>query len=71
MLTEFFESPQRIQELRDGPNGCLLEGFADQMCRAGYAEITAVRATFSCFGRAVEVVPDQREGEDSPCVRPS
>ena len=43
MLTEFFESPQRIQELRDGPNGCLFEGFADQMCQAGYAEITARR----------------------------
>jgi integrase/recombinase XerD len=43
MLTEFFESPQRIQELRDGPYGRLLEGFADQMCHAGYAEITARR----------------------------
>jgi integrase/recombinase XerD len=43
MLTEFFESPQRIQEIRGGPNGCLLEGFADQMCQAGYAEITARR----------------------------
>ena len=43
MLTEFFESPLRIQELRDGPDGRLLEGFAEQVSHAGYAEITARR----------------------------
>jgi len=43
MLTEFFESPFRIQELRDGPEGRLLEGFAEELYRAGYAEITARR----------------------------
>ena len=43
MLTEFFESPLRIQELRDGPDGRLLEGFAQELCQAGYAEITARR----------------------------
>ena len=32
MLTEFFESPLRIQELRDGPDGRLLEGFAGKSC---------------------------------------
>jgi hypothetical protein len=41
MLPEFFESPLRIQELRDGPDGRLLEGFAEELCHAGYAEITA------------------------------
>lgn len=43
MLEEFFDSPLRIQELRDGPDGHLLEGFAQELCQAGYAEITARR----------------------------
>jgi len=43
MLMEFFESPFRIQELRDGPEGRLLEGFAEELYRAGYAEVTARR----------------------------
>ena len=43
MLKEFFESALRIQELRDGPDGRVLEGFAQELCQAGYAEITARR----------------------------
>ena len=43
MLEEFFESPCRIQELREGPDGRLLEGFAQELCKTGYAEITARR----------------------------
>jgi site-specific recombinase XerD len=43
MLEEFFESPFRIHELREGPDGRLLEGFAKELCKAGYAEITARR----------------------------
>jgi site-specific recombinase XerD len=43
MLGEFFESPFRIQELSDGPNGQLLEGFARELGEVGYAEITARR----------------------------
>lgn len=43
MLEEFFESAFRIQELRDGASGRLLEGFAQELCQAGYAEITARR----------------------------
>ena len=43
MLAEFFDSPLRIQELREGPEGRLLEGFAEELCLAGYAEITARR----------------------------
>lgn len=43
MLAEFFASPLRIRELRDGPEGRLLEGFAREICHAGYAEITARR----------------------------
>ena len=42
MLAEFFESPSRIQELRDGPDGRLLDGFAQELCQAGYAEITVI-----------------------------
>src|ERR1017187_3680090 len=43
MLADFFESSFRIHELCDGPDGRLLEGFAQDMCRAGYAAITARR----------------------------
>jgi len=28
MFEEFFDRPSRIQSLRDGPDGLLLEGFA-------------------------------------------
>ena len=43
MLSEFFESCSRIQELRAGPDGRVLEGFAREVGQAGYAEITARR----------------------------
>ena len=43
MFGEFFESAFRIQELRDGPDGRVLEGFAQELCQVGYAEITARR----------------------------
>lgn len=43
MLAEFFESALRIQELRDGPNGRVFEGFAQELGQVGYAEITARR----------------------------
>lgn len=43
MLEKYFNSPLRIQELRDGPEGRLLEGFAREIFQAGYAEITARR----------------------------
>jgi hypothetical protein len=43
MLSGFFESSSRIQELRAGPDGRVLEGFAQELCQAGYAEITARR----------------------------
>jgi len=43
MFSEFFESPSRIQELREGQDGHLLEGFAQELCQAGYARITARR----------------------------
>src|SRR5262245_10843052 len=43
MFAKFFESPTRIQELHDCPDGSLLEGFAQELCQTGYAEITARR----------------------------
>jgi integrase/recombinase XerD len=43
MFEEFFDCPSRIQSLRDGPGGPLLEGFAKELCQEGYAEITARR----------------------------
>jgi site-specific recombinase XerD len=41
MFEQFFNSPSRIQELRDGPSGHLLEDFAEELNQVGYAEITA------------------------------
>jgi site-specific recombinase XerD len=41
MLTDYFKSPSRIQELRDGPDGRLFEAFAQELHQAGYAKITA------------------------------
>jgi site-specific recombinase XerD len=43
MLTEFFESALRIESLRAGPAGRLLEAFAQALAHSGYAEITARR----------------------------
>ena len=43
MFEQFFNRPSRIQSLRDGPGGPLLEGFAKELCQWGYAEITARR----------------------------
>jgi len=43
MLVEFFDSPSRIRELRDGSEGRLLEAFSRELCQAGYAVITARR----------------------------
>jgi site-specific recombinase XerD len=43
MLTGYFDSPARIQALRAGPAGGLIETFAHMLSQAGYAEITARR----------------------------
>ena len=43
MFEQFFDDPLRVQELRDGPGGPLLERFAARLFLAGYAEITARR----------------------------
>jgi len=43
MFEEFFDRPSRIQSLRDGPDGLLLEGFAKELWQGGYAKITARR----------------------------
>lgn len=43
MLEEFFDSRFRIQELRSGPGGRLLERFAEELRQTGYAELTARR----------------------------
>jgi len=41
MLEHFFRSHKRIQALREGPQGSLLEGFAEELCRTGYTKMTA------------------------------
>jgi site-specific recombinase XerD len=41
MFERFFDCPLRVQALRDSPGGPLLEGFAEELFQAGYAEITA------------------------------
>lgn len=43
MFEQFFDCTSRIQSLRDCPGGPLLEGFANELCQGGYAEITARR----------------------------
>jgi integrase/recombinase XerD len=43
MLEQFFDSPLRVQALRNGTGGALLEGFAQELSRWGYAERTARR----------------------------
>jgi site-specific recombinase XerD len=43
MLQHFFSSHERIEALRRGPTGSLLEGFAEKLRHAGYAKITARR----------------------------
>ncbi len=41
MFEKFFDSPARVKALHNGPNGRLLEGFADNLYQKGYAKITA------------------------------
>lgn len=43
MLKQFFDSPLRVQALRNGSSGALLEGFAHELCETGHAEIIARR----------------------------
>src|SRR5215469_4567440 len=43
MLSEFFKSRMRIQALRDGPAGSLLESFAQALSQAGYVRRVARR----------------------------
>ena len=43
MLTDLFESAGRVQALRNGPGGTLLEAFAQALVRDRYAAITACR----------------------------
>jgi len=43
MLDQYFDSPFRIQTLRNGPNGPLFEDFAQKLAAAGYAQISARR----------------------------
>ena len=43
MLKQFFESPFRVQAIRNGPSGFLVESFAQDLWDAGYAKITARR----------------------------
>jgi site-specific recombinase XerD len=43
MLSEYFKAPERIRAIQSGSSGALIEGFAEQLFRRGYAEITARR----------------------------
>jgi len=43
MLTDLFESAARIQALRDGPCGTMLDGFTQALTRNGYAPLTIRR----------------------------
>ena len=41
MFEHFFKRPGKIQVLREGPNSALLEGFAEELCQAGYKKAAA------------------------------
>jgi site-specific recombinase XerD len=41
LLSTFFDSARRIQQLRNGPGGQLLEGFGRQLSQSSYAKITS------------------------------
>ena len=41
MLSELFNSPVRLQELRGSPAGPSLDGFARQLCQIGYSTFSA------------------------------
>lgn len=43
MFEQFFDGASRVQELRNSSGGPFLEGFAEKLFQAGYAEITARR----------------------------
>ena len=43
MLKQFFDSPLRVQALRNGPSGAVLEGFAHELRETGHADSTARR----------------------------
>jgi len=63
MFEKFFNRTSRIQSLRDGPDGTLLEGFTKELYQWGYAEITARR-----YIRAAEHFLFWRELEDIPLL---
>jgi site-specific recombinase XerD len=41
MFEQFYDSPSRIQSIRNSPNSSLLEDFANELSHSGYANITA------------------------------
>ena len=43
MLNHYYESAQFIELVRNGPGGAHFDGFAQELCDAGYARITARR----------------------------
>jgi len=61
MFEKLFDRPSRIQSLRDGPGGPLLESFAKELCQGGYAKITARRHI-----RAAEHLLYWTDREDNP-----
>jgi len=40
MLTDYFSSPRTLKRLRSGPIGPFVEGFAEELKKAGYSRIT-------------------------------
>ena len=43
MLAKFFHAPARIRAIRSGSAGALIEAFAEQLLRRGYAQLSARR----------------------------
>jgi site-specific recombinase XerD len=67
MLAAYFTSPQRLQELRDGRGGALLERFSEALKECGYSERTArlhIRAAAHLlYWAGVEGVPADTPNE--------
>lgn len=43
MLSAFFDSARRLQQLRNGPGGEFLDGFGRELSQSCYAKITSRR----------------------------
>ena len=69
MFEQFFDRHSRIQSLRDGPGGQLIERFATELYQEGYAKVTACKhigaSEYLLFWAAQEGIPTSSLTEKS------